>query len=929
VRDVLAFGLFLAASVAVAQEPAVPKGFHQAKLNGHTFTLPDGFSIELAARSPLVDRPITMSFDEKGRLYVADPSGDNRSPAEQWKTPTHRVVRLEATKGDGVFDKSVVFADGLPYLQGTLWYGGSLYVAAPPRILKLTDIDGDGVVDKRETWFDGGTLTGCANDLHGPYLGPDGLFYWTKGAFAEQTLKLKAGNTLTTRAAHVLRANPDGSGVEVVMTGGMDNPVGLAFLPTGEVFCTCTFVQHPAGGKRDAILHLAYGAVYGKDHAPVREQPWTDTALAEPMTHLGPAAPAGLHAYRSTHFGREFAGNLFSAQFNLARVGRHVLRAKGGTFETTDSAFVASDSRDFHPTDVVEDRDGSLLIADTGGWYKMCCPSSVLEKKEILGAIYRVRKINGAAAEPAPWPPAAKREVNNNPVTLAEKLQFVEAHGRGMGPFESDAVMRVLDDAADATLERAVVRALIDRADEAGCRRALAGATSPRHKRAALLALAGLRPGSLDFATVRPLLSDPDARLREAAWFQAERRPDWAADVAAVLDRWLMESPGAADRGGLAARMATFAPRPEVQKVMARHAGNPAVTAAMAAARPGHLVAAWQPVLADLLTKSPSAETARTVFDVLAGTPNSTPLSDGLRAALARVAGDEKLPAEVRLQAIARSVTSLGDEAFPLVLGSLTADKPGTLRSAATDILTRARLTDAQLAAVAESLPRASPLELPRLLEVFKKSDASRVGETLMVSLARPTVRPAVRVDQLRGVVAKYPAAVRDAARKLEALLAADREDQKKKLDDLRARMKPGDAKRGHTIFTGAKASCAACHTIGYVGGAVGPDLSRVGSIRSETDLLEAIVFPSASFVRSYEPVTVTTLDGRAFSGIVKTDSPAEVVLALSATDEVRIPRADIELMKPGTVSIMPAGLDQQLSVQELADLLAFLKGRK
>ena len=57
----------------------------------------------------------------------------------------------------------------------------------PPSIWKLTDTNGDGVADQRVEWFQGKTLTGCANDLHGPYLGPDGWIYWCKGAFAQQT----------------------------------------------------------------------------------------------------------------------------------------------------------------------------------------------------------------------------------------------------------------------------------------------------------------------------------------------------------------------------------------------------------------------------------------------------------------------------------------------------------------------------------------------------------------------------------------------------------------------------------------------------------------------------------------------------------------------------------------------------------------------
>ena len=152
---------------------------------------------------------------------------------------------------------------------------------------------------------------------------------------------------------------------------------------------------------------------------------------------------------------------------------------------------------------------------------------------------------------------------------------------------------------------------------------------------------------------------------------------------------------------------------------------------------------------------------------------------------------------------------------------------------------------------------------------------------------------------------------------------------QRAGLDKLLSGTQPGDGKRGQMIFNSAKTNCATCHKIGYVGGMIGPDLSRIGSIRVEKDLLESIVLPSASFVRSYEPVQVMRLDGRSHSGILKKDAPDEIVLTISATEDIRIPRGDIDTFKAGTVSVMPAGLDQQLTKQELADLLAFLKGLK
>src|SRR5688572_7535601 len=166
----------------------VPTLVHAATftIDGKTFTVPDGFVVEKVAATPLVDRPIVADFDEQGRLYVADSSGSNEKVEKQLAEKPHRMVRLEDSDGDGRFDRQTVFADRMMFPEGAMWHDGSLYVAAPPSIWKLTDTNGDGIADERIEWFKGKTLTGCANDLHGPYLGPDGWIYWCKGAFAEQ-----------------------------------------------------------------------------------------------------------------------------------------------------------------------------------------------------------------------------------------------------------------------------------------------------------------------------------------------------------------------------------------------------------------------------------------------------------------------------------------------------------------------------------------------------------------------------------------------------------------------------------------------------------------------------------------------------------------------------------------------------------------------
>src|SRR5436190_4699209 len=372
---------------------SVSAGGAQFKFPTQTLTVPGGFEVELVAGSPLVERPVSASFDDQGRLYVTDSSGSNEKPEKQLETRPHRVIRLEDTHGDGIFDKSVVFADKMMFPEGCLWFDGSVYVAAPPSIWKLTDTNHDGVADVRTEWHEGKTLTGCANDLHGPYLGPDGWIYWCKGAFAAQTYALPDGQAITSRAAHIFRARPDHSGLEPVLTGGMDNPVGLAFTPDGERILCGTFFVHPEAGKRDGLIHAIYGGVYGKPNE-VTDNHIKTGDLMPVMTHMGPAAPCSVIRYQSQVFGKEYQDNLFVCDFNVHKVMRHILEPEGATFRTHHSDFMVSDNPDFHPTDLIEDADGGLLVVDTGGWYKICCPTSQLSKPDVLGAIYRIRRIS-------------------------------------------------------------------------------------------------------------------------------------------------------------------------------------------------------------------------------------------------------------------------------------------------------------------------------------------------------------------------------------------------------------------------------------------------------------------------------------------------------------------------------------------------------
>ncbi|MDB4367757.1 HEAT repeat domain-containing protein [Akkermansiaceae bacterium] len=727
------------------------EGSESVKIASHEFTLPDGYAVELAVPSSLVPRPIHMAFDNEGVLYVTDSSGNTDKAPVQLADPKHRILRVTDTDGDGVFDASSVFAEGLPFPEGILVHEGVVYVSAPPHIWKLRDTNGDEVADERTSWFDGGSIDGCGNDLHGPYLGADGYFYWTKGGFQFQTHQLGSGKTHRSNAAHIYRARSDGSQLEVVITGGMNNPVGLAFSESGERFLSGTFFDLSAPGKRDGVLHAIYGGVYGREN-PRALAPHPRTGdLLPPMTHLGPAAPSGIVMARSDALGLE--DDLLCADFNLRRISRHRLVEKGSSYEAETSVFLESDRMDFHPTDVIEDADGSLLVADTGSWYMICCPTSKVAKPHVLGGIYRVKK---TGVVPPRDPRGLELDWENPELTW-------------------------LNDTRPAVVNRAIEALADERFIEA--------------------------------------LQQVEARV-PALW---------------VLHR---------------------IPEPSARKAVRDFLQDENPEARAAAL---HSVALWR-----------DPEAADAVIELLQeGTPHERRLAS---MALGRMGETRATEALLEL--------------------SLVKEDP-FLKHAATFALYEM--------GGGVSLPDKHPVSstVSTMHEVVKKG---------------APVHPLPEIELAEEVVIAPDVATRQEAR----------------LAELSALLPKADAERGKEIFYSAtKSLCLTCHVMGDQGVEFGPDLTKIGAIRSQRDLLEAIVYPSATIARYFEMVIVKKKKRGEAAGLIRRESTDHLVLASAPGIEQPVPIRDIGEAQYSSVSLMPEVFDALLTSEEIADLVSYLSQAK
>lgn len=995
--------------------------------------VPEGFEADVAARPGLVTYPMFITFDDRGRLFVCESAGRNIGDDEMDRQPEMRIRLLEDTDGDGVFDAGKIFAGKISMAMGAQWYRGSLYVAAPPDVLRFEDTDGDGVADRREVVLTGWPLHSNGTTLHGPYLGPDGWMYLTYN-LGRYDIKTREGTNLKGPGGRVFRFRPDGSGLEWIIGGGYDNGIEMVFTPAGEMIGTMTYYTNPKMGERDALLHYVEGGVYPK-YLPIVNQYKRTGDLMPAMTKFARIAPAGLALYRGASFGREYQGNLFSAQFNPHRIQRHIVERSGGTFRCTDQDFLTSDDPDFHPTDVAEDADGSLLVVETGAWYLHSCPVSRIAKPEIKGALYRIRR-RGAPRVEDPWgnrlgletkPPErlasllgdprpavrdrasdllvqageaaieplsriakthAEPEVRASAVFALAKIgksgasemvraalgdphflvRVAAARMAGLGR-DREAVPRLMEMVGkdDAPVRRQAATALGQIGDPRAIPALVAASANPedrfvehsiiyslitlRTSQPLILALGDKRPGvrkaarialdQMDNSPLRreqvlPALDDSDLELRRSALWIASRHPDWAGDVLKLVKERLRKGEFPPEEAEAVRQMlVSFCGNADSQRIISELLGDPAAdprqqlflldTIDQCGVK--DFPAVWTAGLRRQLHVPDSAVRARVV--ALARSRQLAVLDSEMD----RIAGNAEESKDMRAAALGVLVSrrpALAGSSFRFLLSLLQPGTDADLRQTASQILGRARLTDAQLLMLArEHLSQADPLILPNLLDAFRGSRSEDVGRAMVDGLLAST-HPAegAAADRVPELLKTFPDSVHKAAHPLLARIEKEKQSRAERLRSLEPLLRSGDIDRGREVFFGNKAGCASCHTIMAQGGDVGPDLTGVGATRSGIDLLEAVVYPSASFVPGHEVYRVETAN-EVFTGVQGEGTPNAVVIISGPRDRVRIPRKDIRSMRPSPVSLMPDGFADNLTRQELRDLLAFLQSQK
>ncbi len=995
-------------------------------------TAPAGFTIETAVAAPLVRFPMMACLDDRGRMFVCEAAGVNLFGPDLAITEPNSILLVVDKDGDGVFDASTVFADHMTFPSGCVWHDGALYVASAPYIWRLRDTNDDGVADERTALVGKFADSGIADSLHGPHFAPDGRIYWVHGIGGDGHEVRNAAGELIVKsdAPGIFSCWPDGSDIRKHCAGGMNNPVELDFTDAGQMIGTVNLLKNRP--RDDALVQWIWGGLYPHNGGVIEGLPRTGDLLDSTFS-FGHVAVSGLTRLRTGQLGDEYRDSFLVTQFNTQRVLRVNLTPNGSTYVGEQHDFLASTNPDVHFTDVLEDADGSVLVVDTGGWFRNGCPTSQIAKPNVLGAIYRIRRAGakqvddprgnklawdqatpealaklldddrpavreramGALASQGPVAlPVLQSLLANSSserakvnavwamcrmsgadvgagltVALADSSPLVReaavhaifcrrdaravSHVRALLSDESlsvrreaattlgalrdresvPAILAALAATNDRLLEHALIYALIEINDPDATVPGLAQ-DSPQVKRAALIALDQMPTGGLRREMMPPLLDTVDPLLQRTALEIISRRPGWAEETVAVLAAWLQgkealtTEQSAALRGALVA----FGKEPPVQSL---------ISGALTGADDSRRTLALESISRMTLEATPDDWRGPLAALIRQGDTAALAAVKGLRdrsfePAVAALAHDAHQPIASRIAAADVLVTwenPLDEPLFALLISEFAhaeneEAKPERLLAAAR-VLAGAPLTAAQRQTLVPLVAQASPLLVPVLLGAFEQDTDAATGLELIAALSKSESRASLPVAQLEQALRGYPQEVRAAADPLFAESRAESASRAALLDQIATTLDGGDAERGSLVFHGNKAACAACHRHGAEGGNIGPDLSQIGRIRTRRDLLEAVVFPSASFARGFEPVTVTTIAGLTHNGVIGTESGQELTLRTGDRAEIRIRRDEIDALQPAAISIMPQGLDTTLSREELRDLLAFLGATK
>lgn len=884
-----------------------------------TFVVREGFEIEAAAHEPNIASPVALSFDEKGRLYVIE----MRDYSEHRHEMLGRVRLLEDLDGDGFYEKSVVFAEGLAWPTAVICYNGGVFVGATPEILFLKDTDGDGKADERKVVFTGfgkeASRLNVQQLINSFQWGQDNRIHGANGGNGGMIEQVASGAPALRLGSRDFSFDPKTLTMRAETGGGQH---GMSFDDFGRKFVSNNSSHIRMAVYEDRYLQgvegiaLPTGLVDIAREGPAAEvfrispeEPWRKVRtewrvsghVPGPIEGGGRASgyftgATGVTIYRGDAFPKEFSNNAFVGDAGGNLVHRKVLKQAGVLFEASraqdelNREFIASRDTWFRPIQFANGPDGCLYIIDM---YR-----EVIEH---------------------PWslPPNLKRLIDLNSGREGGRIWRVKPAGFSrraqpkLGDASTQELRKIASEHPNGWHRDTAARLLFERGNPVS--RIALGDPNPGVVERSLINLETASSEDYDFAL---LAASADPRIRhQLAWTLSALQPKQTPELLATIIRV--------------------------------DASDPYIRAAVLVAAQNHAPMMFETLAAD--ERFVAGEGAVEFLAQLAGRASTETLRRTISKIAPNAAGFQMASAVGEALQKRKTSSDLGGlfEAAVKAVGS----------------------ADPSLQLAAIRFLRLEKSERTRT--VFEKafqSGAVRTRVEAFRELARDP-KPASRL--LLENWSLLPTAARQGA--LESLLSRDQgaeltiaalREKKLTRSDLTAsqsqtlrqhsnpsisqpalellgqaatdrlavieRLKPaigqkGDVKIGEKIFM---ERCATCHRVAGRGVAVGPDLESVRGNGADY-ILTHLIDPNREINALYTVYNAELRGDDAISGILARETDSTITFRLAGAEEKTVPRVDVKKLTASPQSLMPLGLEEGLDLSAVAGLLEFVKSAK
>lgn len=939
-----------------------------------TFRLHPGFRVELVACEPQVVDPVSLAFDEDGRLFVCEMPGYPNAGTGVGEISSGRIKQLHDEDGDGRYEKATIFAEGLRFPMGLLPWKGGLLATVAPDILELRDTDGDGRADSRRVLYTGFGIDNLQQMLNSPLWGLDNWVYACNGTGAGTIRSVEKPDAPPIALGYRnVRFKPAVPGSLEPASGG--GQYGLTVNANQDFFLN-TNSEHlkqvvlpdhylrrnpyqaaptpwaniPEHGAACAVFRISPFEAWRVERTTRRAGGPDAARFAK--TELVPGgfvtSACSPCVYEADRFPADYRGNVFICEPANNLVFRDVLEPNGPIFRARRAddkqEFLASTDNCFRPVHLSIGPDGALYVCD---FYRPVVETPRSLPDDIKAQLPLESQGKGRIWRIVPQDEVRLTRPKMSQASASDLVSWLE-HPNIWWRLNAQRVLVERNDASVA----------------AGLRRLARESTRDFGRIHALWTLHGIN--ALDDADVIRALSDPSEMVRCQALRLSESRSSNAEVLKAAVACADHDSPrvrlqAAFSLGESDSRESVLA----LARIARKDGSNEWIRAAILSS-----ASRSAPALLRELVSDEVHEGTRVIVSRLAGQVAMTADDRDLGELLVTVA--ERSPSALRaigegMQNSRRPLAQIWNDPPPSLQPALTRLRPifdqaarmmmdesqtlsGRQESAGLagfgpwelvasplkQVLEPRQPLGLQLAAI-RSLAGRSEAEVSDILLQAWPSAGPQVRREIQEALfARPDrIARLVEALERKAILPQHldparfmqlqrlpDATLRQRAEKL--LSAAIDPDRQAVIDRYRPALDlPADAERGKTVF---QRVCASCHRLNDVGHEVGPDLKSALGDKTPEQLLVAIFDPNRELDRRYANYLVDTTAGRRLTGMIAAESATSLTLRRAEGVEDTVLRSQIESITDTNQSLMPQGLEEQLKPQDVADLLRFLR---